>query len=35
MGLGQGTAQGGRGRMTDVLRQMDSGHFGQFVSQLN
>jgi len=35
MGLGQGATQGSRGtRMTDVLRQMDTGHFGQFVSQL-
>jgi hypothetical protein len=36
MGLGQGAAtNNGRMRPMDVLRQIDTGHFGQFVSQLN
>jgi hypothetical protein len=37
MGVGQGASAqgGGRNSMTDTLRKMDSGHFGQFVSQLN
>lgn len=36
MGLGQGATPngGGRTRMTDLLRQADMGHFGQFTSQL-
>jgi len=39
MGVGQGGqsqgGQGGRTRAVDILHQMDSGHFGQFVSGLN
>ena len=36
MGVGNGAASqgGGRGRMVDVLRYLDTNHFGQAISQL-